>query len=510
MSRARHWASHQHVKDARVTPQHAAPRPPRRWGRLMSWIALGLGVVMVITVAGGYLVYRHLAGNIPHQAIDVPGQRPAEGPGKSENVLLIGSDSRAFAGGAKFGSQVTGARSDTTILVHISADGKKAVLVSIPRDTYTRIPQCRLPGGKLSAPTYNRFNAAYTIGGPGCTIATVEHLTHLRVDHFVEVNFLGFQRMVDALGGVKVCLTHGIDDPVRINPATGHTIGSNLVVGPGTHTFHGKSALGFVRARYAVGDGSDLGRIKNQQVFISAVIRKATSNGLLFNPIKLYRFLDAATKSIRTDRGFGLPQLKKFAGRLHGLKPGKVALLTVPLSNPDGHVLIGGVEASVVFWDKQRANTLWHALRVDGPLPGTAPKPRPSSSTSAAPLVVAPSAIRVRVLNGTGQQGLAHKVAQELAARGFVVVGTGDADSTGYTTTVVRYGPDRNQSSQTLAASVTGATRQLNGALSGTIELIVGTNYAGAKAVKVTSPTSAPSATPSLDAVTADRAVCTS
>src|SRR4051794_41986574 len=107
MSRARHWASHQHVKDARVTPQHAAPRPPRRWGRLMSWIALGLGVVMVITVAGGYLVYRHLAGNIPHQAIDVPGQRPAEGPGKSENVLLIGSDSRAVARGGEVGSPGT-------------------------------------------------------------------------------------------------------------------------------------------------------------------------------------------------------------------------------------------------------------------------------------------------------------------------------------------------------------------------------------------------------------------
>jgi len=357
---------------------HAAPRPPRRWGRLFSWIALGLGVILVITAAGGYLVYRHLSGNITTcgLACTPPGERPAEGPGKSENVLLIGSDSRAFAGGAKFGAEIAGARSDTTILVHISADGKKAVLVSIPRDTYTEIPQCRLPGGKLSTPTKNRFNVAYNIGGPGCTIATVEHLTHLRIDHFVEVNFLGFQRMVDALGGVKVCLTKPINDPVRINPATGHKIGSGLVVDAGTHTFKGKDALGFVRARYAVGDGSDLSRIKNQQVFISAVIRKATSNGLLFNPIKLYHFLDAATKSIRTDRGFGLPQLKKLAGELHGLKPGKVVLLTVPLSNPDGHVLIGGVEASVVFWDNQRANALWHALRVDGPLPGTATKPK--------------------------------------------------------------------------------------------------------------------------------------
>src|SRR3954451_7509198 len=318
MSRARHWASHQHVKDTRVTPQHAAPRPQRRWGRLMSWIALGLGVVMVITVAGGYLVYRHLAGNIPHQAIDVPGQRPAEGPGKSENVLLIGSGRRAFAGGAKFGAEVAGARSDTTILVHISADGKKAVLVSIPRDTYTRIPQCRLATGGLSHPQWNKFNASYSIGGPGCTIAAVEHLTHLRVDHFVEVNFLGFRRMVDALGGVRVCLSHPIDDPVRTNRATGGTIGSGLVASAGWHNFGGKDALGFVRARYAVGDGSDLGRIKNQQVFISAVIRKATSTGLILQPWRLLRFLTAATKSIRTDPGFGLSELKTLAGQLHG------------------------------------------------------------------------------------------------------------------------------------------------------------------------------------------------
>src|SRR4051794_7138590 len=167
MSRARHGSAR---KDAGVTrPQHAAPRPQRRWGRLASWISLGLGVVLVITAAGAYFEYRRLNGNIQHcdLACTPPGPRPAEGPGKSENVLLIGSDSRAFAGGATFGSEIAGARSDTTILVHISADGKKAILVSIPRDTYTAIPRCRLAGGKLSTPTSNKFNAAYSIGGAG-------------------------------------------------------------------------------------------------------------------------------------------------------------------------------------------------------------------------------------------------------------------------------------------------------------------------------------------------------
>ena len=509
MSRARHQAAR---KDARVTkPQHAAPRPQRRWGRLAAWISLGLGIVLVMTTAGAYLEYRKLNGNIDHLHPDIVGARPAEGPGKSENVLLIGSDSRAFAGGSHFGSQVTGARSDTTILVHISADGKKAVLVSIPRDTYTQIPPCHEAGGRISSPQWNKFNAAYSVGGPSCTIATVEHLTHLRIDHFVEVNFLGFRRMVDALGGVRVCLTHPINDPIRTNPATGGTIGSGLVATAGWHNFGGKDALGFVRARYAVGDGSDLGRIKNQQVFISSVIRKATSTGLILKPWRLLGFLNAATKSIRTDPGFGLRQLKTLAGQLHGLKPGKVALLTVPLSNPDGHVLIGGVNASVVFWDKKRAASLWHALRVDGPLPGTAPRPRPSSSATPTPsLQVAPSAVHVRVLNGTGQQGLAHKVAQDLAARGFIVDSVGDADSTGYTQSVVRYGPDRNESSQTLAASVIGATRQLDGSLSGTLLLVVGSDYSGTRAVQVSTPSATPTPTASLDVVTADRAVCTS
>jgi LCP family protein required for cell wall assembly len=347
--------------------QHAERRSRLR--RALPWLAGGLAITVAIAGVGGYLVYRHLSSNIAHAAVDVPGTRPNRAPGNAQNILLLGSDTRDFKGGAKFGSEITGARSDTTILVHISADGQHAVLVSIPRDTYTRIPACRLPGGKLSTPTMNRFNTAFSIGGPSCTIATTEHLTHLRIDHFVEVNFAGFQHMVDALGGVTVCLSQRIDDPVRINPATGHKVGSNFVGGPGDVTMNGQTALAFVRARYAVGDGSDLSRIKNQQVFMSAVIRKATSTGLLFHPWQLYHFLDAATKSILTDPGFGLTQLKKLAGDLHGLKPGKVDLLTVPLSNPNAYVDIGGVPASVVFWDKQRAAEIWNALRSDSPLP---------------------------------------------------------------------------------------------------------------------------------------------
>ena len=500
------------VPPAQPPAQSPAPTPPPPSGRprtktILGWIAAGLVVVLLITVTGGYLLYRHLNGNITHLAIpDEPGVSHPVKLNKAQNILLIGSDTRAFAGGAKFGSEVAGARSDTAILVHLSAGGRKAVLVSIPRDSYVEIPACRLPGGGQSTPHHDKFNTAYSIGGPGCTIATVESLTHIHVDHFVEVNFQGFQRMVNALGGVDICLRKPINDPIRF--VDGHYEGSGLVLPAGTSKLKGKQALAFVRARYGVGDGSDIGRIKDQQLFISAVIRKATSAGLLVDIPALYSFLDAATKSIRTDPKFGLPQLKSLADRLHGLKPGTVSLLTVPfLFNQPG------VPAADIAWDPVKAPALWNALRLDQPLPGerrTSPTPAASATSAAGNgLTVPPSAITVRVLNGTGEAGIAHRVAAELVADGFNAT-AGNASTRGYTTTIVRYGSSRNESSLTVAAAVKGSTRELDPTLSGTIQLIIGSNFSGVVPVTVTPRASAPtpSPSPSLDVVTADQNVC--
>ena len=484
------------------TPHQPRPRHARR-KRILGWIALGLAVVLLLTVSGGVLVYKHLLGNITHQKIDVVGKR-APKLNKAQNILLIGSDSRDFKGGSAFGKEVGGARSDTTILVHLSSGGRKAVLVSIPRDSYVEIPACRLPSGGVSTPHYDKFNTAYNIGGPSCTIATVEHLTDVHIDHFVEVNFQGFQRMVNALDGVNICLSKPINDPIRY--LDGHYIGSGLVLGAGHHTLKGKQALAFVRARYGIGDGSDLGRIKDQQLFISAVIRKATSDRLLFNPIGLYDFLDAATKSIRTDPGFGLSQMKDLADRLHGLKPGRVVLLTVPIIFD-----APGVPSADVAWDPAKAPALWTALRTDQPLPGevTSPQPKASSPSSTVTLTVPPSQITVRVLNGTGQSGIGHTVANELAAQGFTV-SSGNADASTYRTTVVRYGSSRVQSSQTVAAAVPGSTRQLDTNLGSTVELILGSTFTRVAPVTISPVSPTPSATPTIDTITADQDVCTS
>jgi len=495
------------------TPPAPGRRPRAR--RLLKWIAISVATVLVITVGGAYLVYLHLNGNLTHY--DAGKNELIKRPkkvGKAQNILLIGSDTRAFAGSSKYGRLVAGARSDTAILVHLGAGASKAILVSIPRDSYVEIPQCKLTDGRVSAAQHNKFNAAYSIGGPACTQATVEALTGIHVDHFVEVNFAGFKNMVDALGGVTICVPQAIDDPI-VHTANGFH-GSGLQLPAGNDHLNGEQALGYVRARYSLGDGSDLGRIKRQQAFLSAVIRKATSTGLLLDLPALYSFLNAATKSVQTDPGFGLFQLKNLAGRLHGLKPGKVVLLTVPLSDTNAYRVIGGANASVVIWDEERTALLWNALRTDGPLPGTEPLPSASPSVSASPnptLIVPPSHIHVRVLNGTGQPGIAHKVADQLAQEGFDIVGVGDADSSGYTTTFVRYGTEKNESSETLAAAVPGSDRQLDGSLGSVLQLVVGSNYSGVVPVQISSggvPTPSPSPTATLDTVTADRDVCAS
>ena len=501
-------------------PPAAPPAPVgrSRSKRILGWIALGLAVVLLVTVTGGYLVYRHLNGNITHAPITTePGTSRPANLTKAQNILLIGSDTRDFKGGAAFGRDVGGARSDTTILVHLAAGGGRASLVSIPRDSYVEIPSCKLTTGSTgnSTPHMDKFNVAYSLGGPACTIATVESLTGIRIDHFVEVNFQGFQRMVNALGGVTVCISKPIYDPIRF--VNGHYQGSNLNLKAGHDELDGKTALEFVRARYGVGDGSDIGRIKDQQLFISAVIRKATSAGLLVNLPALYSFLDAATKSIRTDPGFGLSQLRGLADRLHGLRPGKVALLTVPIVYD-----APGVPTADVSWDPVKAPALWSALRGDQPLPGQEPTatPTPTPPTTASPtpsttgpsLVVPPGEVTVRVLNGTGAPGIAHRVAAELGTDGFSA-SAGNAAAHNYTTTLVRYGAGRADSARTVAAAVPGATLQLDPALGSTVQLVIGQNFTSVQPVHVTpsatpSATATPSSSPSLNVVTADQDVC--
>jgi LCP family protein required for cell wall assembly len=485
-----------------VTTPMASAQPPqhrRRWPRVLMWVSIGLAALLVVVGTGGYLLYRHFFNQIATAPIVVP---PKDVPKKvvanAENFLLMGSDTRSFKGGSSFGSEVTGARSDTTILLHLSAGNRKATLVSIPRDSYVHIPACIIgPHGQKSQPTVGKFNEAFSIGAtagnkyaPSCTIATVEKLTHVHIDHYAVINFGGFEHVVDALGGVKMCVAHPLVDPIVHTSFGWHGSGLNLPAGKSVE-IDGTQALALMRARYNLDGGGDLPRIKRQQEFLGAVARKAFSTGLLLDPIKLLKVINAATKSLQTD-GFGLHDMIRLASAIHDVGPGGIQILTVPLDT----TLPPGVPTADVAWDPTKSAQLWKAIRDDKPIPGTV--------TAKVHLTVPPNQINVAVMNATGKKGLAHTVATKLTAQGYNVVTVGNAKTQTRATTLVEYGSDRVQSSQTVAAAVPGSVRAQNLAVGSPVTIVLGANYASVVPVKISTPNS------SIDVTTADKEGCLS
>jgi LCP family protein required for cell wall assembly len=483
-----HTARRRHAPRAR----HAARRA--LWRRVLTVMATVLAVLLVGGTATAFVAYRHFNGNINKVLLSeklLPSKdRPAvvaEDP-KAKNILVMGSDKRK----GKNALNVAGQRSDTTILVHLAADRKSATAVSIPRDTMVPIPECqRADGTVLAAQSIQMFNEAFSRGGPACTIKTVEKLTKIRIDNYVVVDFTGFKDMVDALGGVKVCLPYAVNDPQ-----------SHLNLSAGTHTVKGQQALAYVRTRHALGNGSDLSRIDRQQAFIGSMVSKVKNKGLLLRPDRLYNFLAAATHSLTTDYG----SLKAMAGLAQDVKslPTKdVTFLTAPTeAYPPDHNRVQ-LKAS--------AATVWRSLRFDQPLPGKGPKPTSSPSStstpSGPPLVTAPEKVSVTVLNGSGVKGAASDLAAELTADGFNVIGVGNADRT-YTQTTVLHDPGYDESGRTLGAAITGSLVQEDISLGSTLTVVVGTDSPTVVPVEVSGSTSSPEPTETLDTRTADQNIC--
>jgi len=296
--------------------------------RLAGWIGGGLAVVIFVVAVAGWLLLRHYNGNIDRVALPAVGQgaAPKGQQAHSENFLLVGSDTRMGVGKGFGNSKViSGARADTTILAHLPAHGRPT-LVSFPRDSYVEIPAYR-SHGTAHAAQMNKLNAAYSLGGPELLIRTIHELTGLRIDHYVEINFKGFERMVDSLGGITLCVGTTRHDPI-IHTATGWQ-GSGDLLTAGTHHVDGKQALAFVRDRHSFPD-EDISRIRDQQYFIAQMVKKVESAGTLFNPLKLNAFLNALTSSIRTDKGLSLNDLRDLAFRLRHIDPKHVRFITVP------------------------------------------------------------------------------------------------------------------------------------------------------------------------------------
>jgi LCP family protein required for cell wall assembly len=443
-----------------LDPRRRAPRRRTGLARVLSWVAVVTSFAIVATAGVGYAVYRYYDGRIPNLALHIPGQRPDRVPGKALNFLLVGSDSREGLSEADLkqaGTEFTpGRRSDTTILVHLSADRKHVTLVSFPRDSYVEIP-----AHKGKAARNAKINVAFSEGGPVLTIQTVEKLTGIRVDHYIEVNFAGFQRLVDAVDGVDVCLPRPAKDRM-----------SGLDLPAGRSHIKGAQALAFVRQREGLPRG-DLDRIERQQQFLGALMRRATSREVLSNPFRLKGFLDVATKSLQVDDKLKTNDMKDLALAMKGLDPGRVAFVTAPVLRLDRR---NG--QSVVLLDEEGGKDLYRRVARDEPLtkpPAAVPKK----------LTVPPGSIRVTVLNGTGVPKRAAHAADELRTVGFRVAGTGNADGSTYELTVVRYGPGSEAAAATLAASLNGAKTELVRTMGETLTVVVGKDYRTPVAVKV-------------------------
>ncbi|WP_405931000.1 LCP family protein [Streptomyces sp. NBC_00827] len=344
-------------------PRHRAKgrrrkaRSKRRKGLLITaWVAAG--IVVLGGTGAGYLYFK-LNGNIKsvdiNQALGT--DRPTKVDNGSENILVLGSDTRSgsnekLGGGTDDGS----ARSDTAMVVHVYEGHKSASVVSIPRDTLVERPSCTDANGVTHDEASEvMFNSAYSTGGAACAVKTVESMSGIRMDHYIEVDFSGFQKLIDDLGGVKITTTQDIDDP-----------DSHLNLTAGTHTLDGEQALGLVRTRHGVGDGSDLGRIQLQQAFIKALMNQVKSIGLLTSPTKLLELADTATNAITTDSDLkSVNDLVSFAGGLKGISSSKMTMVTMP-------VQYDSANANRVLIDEAKDKLVWDALKDDQVIPKSA------------------------------------------------------------------------------------------------------------------------------------------
>ncbi|WP_329441384.1 LCP family protein [Streptomyces canus] len=330
--------------------------------RILKAVGLTLVGTLLLGCAAAGWAYWHLNSNI--KSVDINSalgdDRPAKPtptpsasqeaplPTEAVNILVLGSDSRSGKENqALGGGSSTGARSDTAMVVHIDAGRTTATVVSIPRDTLVTRPSCPLEsGGSTSAAYGAMFNSAYSVGGPVCAVKTVESITNVRMDHYIEIDFSGFAKLVDALGGVTVATDEDIDDD-----------DSHLTLKAGTHHLNGKQALAFARTRHGIGDGSDLGRIGLQQKLVKALLEQISSTNLLTRPTKLYSVADAITGSLTTDTGLdSLTELMSLGESLKGLSSDEVKTVTMP-------VVTAPSDPNRVVAEEPAASELWESLR---------------------------------------------------------------------------------------------------------------------------------------------------
>jgi LCP family protein required for cell wall assembly len=424
---------------------------------------------VVATSLVAYAKYRGVVGSIHREKVTAAmlGKRPPYTAGL--NILVIGSDSRQGLGN-KFGAGVVGARSDTSMLLHIAPGHTRADIISFPRDSMVPVLACTddkqgHPGQSAQPGVLERLNATFSAGGAPCLWKTLEQETGIRIQHFVEVNFGGFQSIVNDVGGVPVCLPFAINNPQ-----------SRLHLSAGKHVVNGAQALAFVRLRENIGQGSDTQRIQRQQYFLAAVMQKLRATNLLSQPSRVFNVVRDVAKSLTTDSGLDLTTMLRIANSMKSLSSSSVQLVTVPV------VPYAGDPAAELSWEQPQAARMFRAIQADKNLPATAKaKGKGKGKTATAAPTVSPATVHVQVLNGSGVTGVAGTTASALTAKGFTVTGTGSAANYNFTSSVIQYSSAAQLPEvSTLKAEIGSVVVQQDTALgAGSLNLIVGSSFKG-------------------------------
>lgn len=436
---------------------------------MLPWVAFG--VVVILLVGGGYGLYnyqRFVGGVTRIDAIPArPSSTSANGTvtdAAAQNILLVGDDHRpagaTAAQMAELGTTQDGGsqNTDTMIVLHLSGDGKKATMISFPRDSYVPIPGHGT--GKLnSAFALGSENGGGDAGGARLLIQTIQDLSGLTIDHYVRISLLGFYQLVKALGPVDVCLNNAVQDRYS---------GIDLPAGPST--LDAKEALAFVRQRHGLPRG-DLDRQVRQQYFLTAEVRQIVSAGTLLNPVKLGNVIDAVSKAMQADSGLKFLTL---ANQLKDLRPDEIRSATIPITGTPT-ITVNGAPLSIVAVD---------TVGMPAFIQGLVGPPQAYVDAKAAQ----PAGTTVTVLNGSGVQGAAVTATTALGGLGFT---TGVAGSTSQTTqTLVEYPKGQEAGAKAVVARVPGATAVQTSAVSG-ITLVLGTDGR-----RVTVPSTTPATAP--------------
>ncbi|MEV3980630.1 LCP family protein [Nonomuraea sp. NPDC049758] len=434
--------------------------PKRRRGRWLRWV-IAIAVAVVLLVAGVAVgVTAKLSGNLKRSTVtkeDLGETRPPKVATSAMNVLIVGSDQRDGKN-ARYGRRIAGERTDTIMLAHVSSKRDNAMVISFPRDSLVQLPACRATGGLPGQqPHLGMINESFNSGGIACTWKTIESLTRIHIDHFVKVDFTGFKSMVNAVGGVEVCLPSPVNDKKAL-----------LHLPAGRQTLNGEQALGYVRARYSLGDGSDIGRIQRQQMFIASMLKKVMSGETLTDPSKLFGFLDAGTKSVTVDDDLSVGVMKDLATSLQGLNAGQIRFITTPwhysLTQP------GRVE-----WVQPQAGRLFQIVARDQSVQGV----------KGGQAKVGRSKIQIELRNGTYRGGLGTQVAAFLEQRGYHISKIGDTARKPQAKTTLLYGPNAETRVPTLTNDLLAATPKLvAGARTNHLVLVIGDDWKGLKPLR--------------------------